>query len=154
VKVRARSAPSPLRHDFRFLSSGTQGRPVGVPLEAGGSLSLSHCPRTPGQFRLRIPPSLLQSALQVNAVPFLPFVPPPFLGVVFTTTRSPQRKLFWSTVFESSRQHKTYTTTLAGSGCSRGLRLVSAVWMRVFDVDVSPSERPWLFLNTTGASFK
>ena len=61
-----------------------------------------------------------------------------YFWVVFTTTRSPQSKLFRSTVFGSSRQHQAYTTTLAGFGCSYGLRLVSAVWLRVFDVDVSP----------------
>ena len=40
-----------------------------------------------------------------------------YFWVVFTTTRSPQSKLFRSTVFESSRQLHACTTTLAGSGC-------------------------------------
>ena len=63
-----------------------------------------------------------------------------YFWVVFTTTRSPQSKLFRSSVFGSSRQLHTYTTPLAGSGavwasaCERRLA-------EVFDVDVSPS---WL----------
>ena len=65
-----------------------------------------------------------------------------YFWVVFTTTRSPQSKLFRSTVFESSRRYQANAKrTREGSGCAMVLRLVSAVWLRVFDVDVSPS---WL----------
>ena len=52
-----------------------------------------------------------------------------YFWVVFTTTRSPQSKLFWSTVFESSRRHQedyqpvrvSSTTTVWASACERHL---------------------------------
>jgi hypothetical protein len=72
-----------------------------------------------------------------DSVPCMAMLQLVVFWVVFTTTLSLQSELFRSTVFESSRQLQTYTTTGEGSGSS-GLRLVSAVWLRVFDVYVSP----------------
>ena len=57
-----------------------------------------------------------------------------FLVVCFhrhSRARSTQSKLFRSKVFESSRQLQTDTTTREGSWRSRGLRLASAIWLRV-----------------------